>query len=251
MADVLDYLVVGAGPAGLQLGRQLGGAGRSYLVLERGSVPAAFFTRFPRHRTLISVNKKYTGWTDPELNLRVDWNSLLDDGPDPLVFTDYSAEMFPPAEAFLRYTADYAAKHDLKIRYDTEVKRISRADEIFTVTAADGETFSARRLIMATGVTKPYVPDVPGMEFVDQYSDYDTDPERFINQRVLVLGKKLRFRDRRQHQRLRRGAARRRSAAGQARVAYALRRASPCVQRGRARHVPTQAAARDSRRRRS
>ncbi|WP_275295718.1 NAD(P)-binding domain-containing protein [Amycolatopsis sp. La24] len=189
MADVLDYLVVGAGPAGLQLGRQLGGAGRSYLVLERGSVPAAFFTRFPRHRTLISVNKKYTGWTDPELNLRVDWNSLLDDGPDPLVFTDYSAEMFPPAEAFLRYTADYAAKHDVKIRYDTEVTRISRANDVFTVTAADGETFSARRLIMATGVTKPYVPDVPGMELVDQYADYDTEPEQFINQRVLVLGK--------------------------------------------------------------
>jgi hypothetical protein len=31
--------------------------------------------RFPRHRTLISLNKRYTGRIDPEFNLRHDWNS--------------------------------------------------------------------------------------------------------------------------------------------------------------------------------
>ncbi|MEW2499164.1 MULTISPECIES: NAD(P)-binding domain-containing protein [unclassified Amycolatopsis] len=189
--DVLDYLVVGAGPAGLQLGRQLEQAGHRYLVLEAGSTPATFFTRFPRHRTLISVNKKHTGWTDPELNLRVDWNSLLDDGPDPLLFTDYSAELFPPAETFLRYTADYAAKHKIAIRYGTRVTRIGRDAEsaLFTLTDGDGNTYTTKRLIMATGVTKPYIPDVPGMELVDQYADFDTDPAQFTNKRVLILGK--------------------------------------------------------------
>ncbi|WP_344858666.1 NAD(P)-binding domain-containing protein [Amycolatopsis ultiminotia] len=189
MAEVLEYLVVGSGPAGLQLGRQLGAAGRNYLVLESGDAPAAFFSRFPRHRTLISVNKKHTGWTDPELNLRMDWNSLLDDGPDPLLFTDYSAELFPPAEAFLRYTADYAAKHQVRIRYGTRVTRIARDGGIFVLTDADGGSYRSQRLIMATGVSKSYVPDVPGMELVDQYADFDPDPEPFTNQRVLILGK--------------------------------------------------------------
>ncbi|WP_329071415.1 NAD(P)-binding domain-containing protein [Amycolatopsis sp. NBC_01480] len=188
--DVLDYLVVGAGPAGLQLGQQLDRAGHSYLVLEAGSGPATFFRTFPRHRTLISVNKKHTGWTDPELNLRMDWNSLLAEGdPDPLLFTDYSAEMFPSAEALLRYTADYAAKHEIAIRYDTRVRRISRADGNFVATAEDGTAFTALRLVMATGVSKAHIPDVPGMELVDQYADFDTDPAQFTNQRVLVLGK--------------------------------------------------------------
>ncbi|MFD2490337.1 NAD(P)-binding domain-containing protein [Amycolatopsis jiangsuensis] len=189
MADVLEYLVVGAGPAGLQLGQQLGAAGRDYLVLESGDVPAAFFTRYPRHRTLISVNKKHTGWTDRELNLRMDWNSLLDDGPDPVLFTDYSDELFPPAEAFLQYTADYAAKHEVRIRYNTRVIRVSRDGDIFVLTDADGATFRSRRLIMATGVTKPYVPDVPGMDLIDQYADFDPDPAQFDDQRVLILGK--------------------------------------------------------------
>ena len=71
----IDYLVVGAGPAGIQAGYFLDRAGRDYLVVEAGAAPGGFFTRFPRHRTLISINKVHTGWDDPELKLRTDWNS--------------------------------------------------------------------------------------------------------------------------------------------------------------------------------
>lgn len=79
-----DYLVVGAGPAGIQAAYFLEQAGRDYLVVEAGEAPGTFFTRFPRHRTLISINKVHTGWDDPELNLRTDWNSLLSAGNAPL-----------------------------------------------------------------------------------------------------------------------------------------------------------------------
>ena len=65
----LDYLVVGAGPAGTQAGYFLERAGREYLVVEAGESPGTFFRRFPRHRTMISNNKVNTGWDDPELNL--------------------------------------------------------------------------------------------------------------------------------------------------------------------------------------
>src|SRR6185369_3456681 len=61
-----EVLILGAGPAGLQLGHHLSRAGRSYLILEAGDRPGAFFQRFPRHRTLISSNKVYTGYDDPE-----------------------------------------------------------------------------------------------------------------------------------------------------------------------------------------
>src|SRR5262249_54905973 len=111
-----------------------------------------------------------------------------DGEPDPLVFTQYSDLLFPDAEDFLRYLADYAEKHQVNVRYNTRVTRIGRDDDgIFHVHA--DETFTARRLIMATGVTQPYIPDVPGMDLVDQYVDVDVDPHEFTNQRVLVLGK--------------------------------------------------------------
>lgn len=92
--QILDYLVIGAGPAGLQLGYLLKKSGRRYRILEAGSTPGTFFQTFPRHRTLISNNKKHTGTDDPELNLRMDWNSLLSDDPE-LLFTRYSDRYFP------------------------------------------------------------------------------------------------------------------------------------------------------------
>jgi len=87
---VHDYLIIGAGPAGLQMGHHLARAGRDVLILEAGAAPGTFFRSFPRHRTLISVNKVETGSDDPEINLRMDWNSLLGDSDD-VRFTRYSA----------------------------------------------------------------------------------------------------------------------------------------------------------------
>jgi protoporphyrinogen oxidase len=65
-----DFCVLGAGPAGLQLGYFLQKADRSYVILEKGSTPGTFFKKFPRHRKLISVNKVYTGHCDQEINYR-------------------------------------------------------------------------------------------------------------------------------------------------------------------------------------
>jgi NADPH-dependent 2,4-dienoyl-CoA reductase/sulfur reductase-like enzyme len=45
--QTVDYLVIGAGPAGLQLEYFLDRAGRDYVLLEAGSVPGRFFQKFP------------------------------------------------------------------------------------------------------------------------------------------------------------------------------------------------------------
>src|SRR5215475_7921212 len=121
----MEYLIIGAGPAGLQLGYFLQQAGHDYLILEAGSGPGTFFQPFPRHRRLISINKPHTGWNDSELNLRVDWNSLLSDDPN-LRFTNYSERYFPDAEDMVRYLYDFATAHRLRVRYDTRVVQITR-----------------------------------------------------------------------------------------------------------------------------
>ena len=61
-----DYCVVGGGPAGLQLGYFLQAAGRDYVILEKGEGPGTFFRKYPRHRTLISSNKRFTGRDNKE-----------------------------------------------------------------------------------------------------------------------------------------------------------------------------------------
>jgi thioredoxin reductase len=184
----MDYVVIGAGPAGLQLGHQLQEAGREYLIVEAGQAPGTFFRTFPRHRTLISINKPNTGWQDPELNLRMDWNSLLSSDPD-LLFTRYTRSYFPAADDMLRYLADYATTLGLRISYDTRITRVERGADGFTATAEDGRTFEAKRLVVATGVSRQRIPDIPGIETADLYGTVSVDPEDFLNQRVLIIGK--------------------------------------------------------------
>jgi thioredoxin reductase len=192
---VHDYVVIGAGPAGTQLGYHLARAGRDHLVLEAGDTAGTFFRTFPRHRTLISNNKKHTGWSDPELRLRMDWNSVLADDGDPApLFTTYSDEFFPAADDLVRYLSDYAAHAvdaGMAIRYGTRVVRIDRPepDGPFELTDAEGGAVGARRLVVAAGFSRPYLPDIPGLEHAEQYVDVPVDPAGFTDQRVLVIGK--------------------------------------------------------------
>jgi thioredoxin reductase len=177
-----DYLIIGAGPAGLQLAALLERDGHDYVVLEAGSAPGMFFRTYPRHRQLISINKIHTGSDDPEFNLRADWNSLLTDDPA-LKFSRYSKRYFPPADDLVRYLADFAA--GLNVQYDTRVTKISSG---FVVAAGD-RSWQARRVIIATGVSQLYVPDIEGAELAERYDTVSVDPEDFVNQRVLIVGK--------------------------------------------------------------
>jgi cation diffusion facilitator CzcD-associated flavoprotein CzcO len=112
---------------------------------------------------MISINKPHTGWDDPELDLRMDWNSLLSDDPD-LRFTHYTDRYFPDAGDYLRYLADYASACGLRIEYRTPIARVARAgdgngagngDGGFTLTDGAGRERHARRVVVATGSRRP------------------------------------------------------------------------------------------------
>jgi len=77
-----EYCIVGAGPAGVQAAYYLQRDGRDYSVFEKAGEPGTVFRVFPRHRTLLSINKRFTGSRDAENNLRHDWNSLLSSDPE-------------------------------------------------------------------------------------------------------------------------------------------------------------------------
>lgn len=183
-----EYLILGAGPSGLQLGYYFEREGRDYQIIEGGKSAGTFFDNYPRHRTLISINKVYTGTDDPELRLRHDWNSLLTDDYSHL-FKDYSRKYFPDAESIVQYLADFADKFQLNIRYNTRVHLISKTSNGYQLKDENGKTLTCRRLVIATGVSKPFIPDIPGIELTEQYERVSVDPEDFIDQRVLIVGK--------------------------------------------------------------
>lgn len=183
---ILDCCIIGAGPAGLQAGYKMAGMGMNVRLLERGQV-GQFFRQFPRHRTLISINKVHTGLTDPETKLRYDWNSLLND--DGVLFPDVSKKYFPNADVYVEYLMQFATLLGDRITEGCEVTRISKTDDLFTLECADGTAWQARSVIVATGVSRTWDPEIQGWDLVDKYADFDTDGAQFDDKRVLVVGK--------------------------------------------------------------
>ncbi|HEX4814191.1 MAG TPA: NAD(P)-binding domain-containing protein [Nonomuraea sp.] len=181
------YLIVGAGPGGLQLSHFLHRAGADYVTLERAAGPGAFFRHYPRHRRLISLNKVHTVEDDPELRLRWDWNSLLNDDPG-LLFPRYSHDYFPHADDLVRYLEDFHRVHALNVRFSTPVERVERSGGRF-VAHAGGAVYRADCLIVATGWAGPHVPDIPGIELATGYEDAPAGGEAYTGQRVLIVGK--------------------------------------------------------------
>lgn len=185
-----QYIIVGAGPAGLQMAYFMERNGHDYVVLEGAAVAGAFFQKHPRHRTMISLNKRFNGFPEHEFNMRHDWNSLLSEEAAPL-FRDYSEDLYPAADDFVHYLADFAKQHQLRIRYNTRVTAIRRnAEGVFVISDGNGNELSCNRVIMGTGACAAWIPpDIDGIECAAGYEDHDIDPGLYENKTVLIIGR--------------------------------------------------------------
>ncbi|KAM6285631.1 FAD-dependent oxidoreductase domain-containing protein 2 [Spheniscus humboldti] len=190
-----DYCVIGAGPSGLQAAYFLQQAGRDYVVFERSHAPGSFFALYPRHRKLISINKRYTGKSNSEFNLRHDWNSLLSHNRR-LLFRRYSRDFFPDADAMVRYLEDFASLLKLQVQYNTAIIHVTLERDrqawnghYFLLTDQDRQNYKCSSLLVATGTWVPNVVNFPGSEYVEGYETVSINPEDFAGQTVLILGR--------------------------------------------------------------
>lgn len=183
------YIILGAGPAGLQLGYFFQEDKKDYLIIEQGKAAGTTFLTQPVHKKLISINKVHTGFekSDP-VNLRWDWHSLLTKDHDER-FTDLTTEYFPDRSYFVAYLNQFARDKQLNIQYESTIKNIKKDKNGFTLTDHKGKQFTCRYLIVATGVSKPYWADIPGIEHAAHYADLGLDKSEYENKRVLIIGK--------------------------------------------------------------
>ena len=184
-------IIVGAGPAGLQLGYFLQKEGLNYIILEKAASAASFFQSYPHSGKLISINKPNTGKSDPEFNLRHDWNSLLEDGP--IRFTEYTDDYYPDKTDIVEYMNEYAKRNKLNIKYNTMVHSVKKG---YVLETTDGVYF-CDKLVMAAGLSVPIYPDIVDNttrkpkhygEYPVDYFKNEQNLELFRNKSVLFIG---------------------------------------------------------------
>ncbi|HEX6472851.1 MAG TPA: NAD(P)-binding domain-containing protein [Streptosporangiaceae bacterium] len=149
----MDYLVIGAGPAGRQLGWFLERAGRDYLILEAEPPP--------RQPPSATRNR-----AAPVLKIR--YRSRV---------TRVTREGDPPGGDGVQ-DGDGAAELDA-----------APGDARFVVFDQSGRVYRAKRVIVATGLGRPFLPPIRGIETVQRCEDVAANPGAFAGRRVLIIGK--------------------------------------------------------------
>jgi thioredoxin reductase (NADPH) len=166
--EILDILVVGAGPCGLAVGIAAKERGLSCAMYDRGAVTQAMMEH-PTYTTYFSGPEK------------------LEIGGVP--FT--TAGDKPTRREALRYYRKVTAFYALDVRQYQEVTAIERVGEGFraTIRGRDGEwRQEARNVVIATGYyDNPRRYDVPGAE-LPKVRYYFTEPYPYFDQDVVVVG---------------------------------------------------------------
>jgi thioredoxin reductase (NADPH) len=168
--DVLDVLIVGAGPAGLAAAIAATKAGLSYQVVEKGALV----------NSLLHYPTEMVFFTTPE---------LMEIGGLP--FTSPNDK--PSRMEALRYYRRATDTYNLDIAFDEAVTSITTGGEITVKTESPhraGRTLTARAVVLATGAYDiPNLIGVPG-EDLPHVSHYFSSPHPFYRKQVVIVGGK-------------------------------------------------------------
>ena len=171
MTELVDALVVGAGPTGLACGIELQKRGVRTVLVEKGCVVNSIY-HYPTNMTF---------FTTPE---------LLEIGNIPMT----SLNDKPNRTEALKYYRKVAEHYKLDIRQYERVDRIAGEDKAFEIFTTDklgcNNLYRARKIVIATGYYDvPNMLNVPG-EDLPRVLHYYKEPHPYYNHDVAVIGAK-------------------------------------------------------------
>ena len=180
-AEAYDAVVVGAGFAGMYMLHRLRGLGFSVRVYEQGDGVGGtwYWNRYPGARCDVE-SMQYSYSFSEELQQQWDWS-----------------ERYAPQPEILKYANHVADRFDLRrdIEFATRVERavFDEAANLWSVTTSQGNTVTARHVILATGcLSNARMPDIKGLrEFKGEVYHTGHWPHHaidFTGKRVAVIG---------------------------------------------------------------
>ena len=170
----IDTVVVGGGQAGLSTSYWLKQQGRQHIVLEKAEEPGSAWRQRWDSFTLVTPN-----WS-----VRLPGSDYGQADPHGYMGRDELIALF----------ADYARRHELPVRYGSEVTAVAPAGSGlgYQVSMADGTRIAAANVVLATGsFQRPKLPaiaaDLPGA-IVQLHSGQYRNPAQLPAGAVLVVG---------------------------------------------------------------
>ena len=164
--NILDIIIIGGGPSGINVAISASKAGLDYVILEKGVLVNSIY-KFPTNMTFFSTSLK------------------LEIGDTPFI----SHLDKPTRKEALEYYRRLINKWDLKIKlYEPVESMLSlEGQDLYEVTTSKG-TYHAKSVVVATGFyDTPRHLNIPG-EDLPKVTHYYDDPHPYVGQKVLVIG---------------------------------------------------------------
>ena len=163
MNNILDVLIIGAGPIGLACGIEAEKNNLSYQILEKGCLVNSLFN-YPMNMTFFSTSDK------------------LEIGGVPFISHNNKPTRAEALEYYRRVTTSW----NLNVNLYEPVQEVKN-EEYFEI-VSEKTSYQAKNLIIATGFYDlPFLLNVPG-EDLPKVKHYYDEPHPYFGQKVIVVG---------------------------------------------------------------
>ncbi|MDR6529266.1 thioredoxin reductase (NADPH) [Chryseobacterium rhizosphaerae] len=162
--EILDILIIGAGPIGLNCAIEAQKNNLSYLIIEKGTIVNSLY-HYPLYMRFFSTAEK----------LEINGTPFISPAPK------------PGRQEALEYYQGIARQKDLNIHLYEKVVKVFKIDDVFEIETTKGNYF-AKNVVIATGFYDiPNLMNIPG-ENLPKVKHYYTEPYPYARQKVVVIG---------------------------------------------------------------
>lgn len=162
--EILDILIIGAGPIGLNCALEAKKNNLSYLIIEKGTIVNSLYN-YPLYMRFFSTAEK------------------LEIAEIPFI----SAAPKPGRQEALEYYQGIARQKDININLYEKVLNVSKSGNIFEIETSKSK-YAAKNVIISTGFYDiPNLMNIPG-ENLEKVKHYYTEPYPYAQQKIVVIG---------------------------------------------------------------